>query len=126
MTGEQKPGGLSEAWRVLRKTFSDRFEDGYDHEIERMEAAVAAAEAKAQELEALLERANATATRAINKADLVEVQSAHKVSAAEAKLARAMEGLERIRDGGTYFAAVDMRDEARQTLAALQQGTQDQ
>jgi hypothetical protein len=83
-----------------------------------MEADVAAAEAKAQELEALLERANATATRAINKADLVEVQSAHKVSAAEAKLARAA----RILRNANLHEATRIVD----ALDALQQGTQDQ
>lgn len=47
--------GLSEAWSRLSKTFSDRFYEGYEPEIEAMSAAVvtaASAQARIAELEA--------------------------------------------------------------------------
>lgn len=101
MTGEQKPGGLSEAWRVLRKTFSDRFEDGYDHEIERMEAAVAVAEPAEARIRELVDQLSEwPQTMRFCEAQWAEERGfmIDRYTAAEAKLERAVEGFGVITD----------------------------
>ena len=88
-----------------------------------------------REIEAMLCAAPKSAVRTIATAEPAEARirslevalaaaqnaDAEATAYLRAKLARAVEGLERIAHGGTYFAAGDMRDEARQTLASLQQ-----
>ena len=154
MTGEQKPGGLEVvAWPVVtdqwaetyceltgrdpdgqQVTFVDggtvtTFRDMARREIEAMLCAAPKsavrtiataepAEARIRELEARLEQAGR-----------YQAEFRDRATAAEAKLARAVEGLERIvgqsGDAGEKVwsdrAWLNFRDVARQTLAALSQ-----
>ena len=51
-----------------------------------------------RELEALLDRANTTAAKALNRSEMIELQSAHRATAAEAQLAQMRAALEKTRD----------------------------
>lgn len=68
--------GLSEAWARLSKTFSDRFYEGYEPEIEAMSAAVVTA-ASAQ---ARIDAAEARADRLVKALEKIRDADPHHVS----------------------------------------------
>lgn len=72
--------GLSEAWSRLSKTFSDRFYEGYEPEIEAMSAAVVTAASAQARIDAAEARADRLA-KVISKACDLLAERTHGNSA---------------------------------------------
>lgn len=69
--------GLSEAWSRLSKTFSDRFYEGYEPEIEAMSAAVVTAASAQARIDAAEAQADRLAKAARAMLDDYQTSDAH-------------------------------------------------
>lgn len=109
--------GLSETWARLSKTFSDRFYEGYEPEIEAMSAAVvtaASAQARIDEERALFK--SLRVRKNFYKENMLAAED--RATAAEARADRLAKALEAV-----ISYAPDIRP-ARIARTALQQETQ--